>query len=131
MEQPDPNLRAVLGLLLVLAGIVHFINPAMYAPMIPNGLPKDTINYGAGALEVLLGIGVFVPRFRWWSTLGILLLMIVFLPVHVIDYFREVPAIGSKAAAAIRIPVQFVLIGWAWWVHRSSAPTSAAGEGDA
>jgi len=112
------TLRSILGASMILAGIVHFINPAMYGPMIPDGLPKELINYGSGALEILLGIGVFVERFRWWATLGILLLMVVFLPVHVIDYFRDQPAIGSKTIAAIRIPLQFVLIGWAWWVHR-------------
>ena len=106
-----------------LAGVAHFIFPAMYDAMIPDGLPKNLVNYGSGALEIALGLGVFIPRYRWWATLGIVLLMIVFLPVHVIDYFRDVPAIGSKMAAAVRIPVQFVLIGWAWWVHRGSKPS--------
>jgi uncharacterized membrane protein len=118
MEQKKPILRAILGGLLIMAGIAHFISPALYAPMIPDGLPKDLVNYGSGVMEIIFGTGVFVARFRWWSTLGILLLMIVFLPVHVIDYFRDQPAIGSKTAALIRIPLQFVLIGWAWAVHR-------------
>jgi uncharacterized membrane protein len=129
--RPTHLLRTLLGAMMILGGFAHFVFPTMYGPMIPEGLPKDLVNYGSGVLEIALGVGVFVPRLRWWATLGILLLMLVFLPVHVIDYFRDVPAIGSKAAAAIRIPLQFVLIGWAWWVHRSSAPTSAAGEGDA
>jgi uncharacterized membrane protein len=120
------TLRSILGTSMILAGVFHFISPAMYGPMIPDGLPKELINYGTGALEILLGIGVFVERFRWWATLGILLLMVVFLPVHVIDYFRDQPAIGSKTIAAIRIPLQFVLIGWAWWVHTGAKRASQA-----
>ena len=126
MEQKKPILRAILGGLMIMAGVAHFINPAMYAPMIPDGLPKDAINYGSGGLEITLGLGVFIPRFRWWATLGILLLMIVFLPVHVIDYFRDRPVIGSKTVALIRIPLQFVLIGWAWAVHRKGPQTREA-----
>lgn len=114
-------LRSILGIIMFLAGIAHFVKPALYGPMIPDGLPKDLINYGSGALEIALGLGVFIPRYRWWATLGILLLMIVFLPVHVIDFFRDQPAIGSKSIAAVRIPVQFVLIGWARWVHNAGA----------
>jgi len=112
-------LRNVLGIIMFLAGIAHFVKPALYGPMIPDGLPKDLINYGSGALEIALGLGVFVAHYRWWATLGILLLMIVFLPVHIIDFFRDQPAIGSKTIAAIRIPMQFVLIAWAWWVHKA------------
>ena len=111
---------------MVLAGVAHFINPDIYAPMIPDGLPKDAINYSSGGLEIALGLGVFIPRFRWWATLGIALLMVVFLPVHVIDYFRDQPAIGSKTVALIRIPLQFVLIGWAWAVHRKGPRTREA-----
>jgi uncharacterized membrane protein len=120
------TLRSILGASMILAGTFHFINPTMYEPMIPDGLPKDLINYGSGALEILFGFGVFVARFRWWASLGILLLMIVFLPVHVIDYFRDQPAIGSKTIAVIRIPLQFVLIGWAWWVHTGATRASQA-----
>jgi len=116
---------------MILAGIAHFIYPAMYNAMIPEGLPKDLINYGSGALEIALGLGVFIPRYRWWATLGIVLLMIVFLPVHIIDFFRDQPAIGSKTIAAIRIPVQFVLIAWAWWVHKAGASSRVRDQDDA
>jgi uncharacterized membrane protein len=129
MPRSIPTQRAILGAIMIVAGIAHFVFPAVYDAMIPDGLPKDLVNYGSGALEIALGLAVFIPRFRFRCTLGILLLMIVFLPVHVIDFFRDEPAIGSKMAAAIRIPVQFVLIGWAWWVHRGSIPGRAVKKG--
>ncbi|MEX1132251.1 MAG: DoxX family membrane protein [Flavobacteriales bacterium] len=131
MPRSIPTQRAILGTIMIVAGIAHFVFPAAYDPMIPDGLPKDAINYLSGALEIAFGLGVFVPRFRWWATLGIVLLMIVFLPVHVIDYFREQPAIGSKLAAAIRIAVQLVLIWWTWWVHRNSTQERVAEKGAA
>jgi len=111
-------LRTILGALLILAGINHLVQPAMYAPMIPDIFPKDPTNFATGLLELVLGIGVFIPRVRANAALGILLLMIAFLPLHVWDVFRDDPAIGSKALAYTRLPLQFVLIAWAWLVYR-------------
>ena len=68
-------------------------------------------------MELLLGIAVFIPRIRSTATLGILLIMIAFLPLHVWDVFRDDPAIGSKALAYTRLPLQCVLIAWAWLVY--------------
>ena len=113
-------LRAILGAFLVLAGINHFMQPAMYAPMIPDLFPKGPANFVAGLTELTLGVGVFIPRTRSKATLGILILMIAFLPLHVWDVFRDNPAIGSKALAYVRLPLQFVLIAWAWLVHKQS-----------
>jgi len=45
-------------------------------------------------------------------------MMLVFLPLHIIDIFKENPAIGSHQAAIIRLPVQFLFIAWAWYIHK-------------
>ncbi len=104
--------------IMVWAGINHFLKPAMYAPFIPDFLPKDAVNYLSGAAEIIFGIGVFIPRFRSMATLGILVLMLLFLPLHIIDVFATKPAIGSHQVALVRLPIQFVLILWAWYIHK-------------
>ncbi len=111
-------LTFLFGAFMVFAGVSHFLKPAMFFPFIPDFLPKEVINYLAGTVEILLGIGVFVPRFRALATLGILLLMVAFLPLHILDVFKEQPAIGSHQAALIRLPLQFVLIFWAWFISK-------------
>ena len=113
-------LRSILGLIMILAGIQHFRDPAMYGPIIPDALPKDVVTYLSGAVEILLGVGLFVQRLRPLASLGVLILMIAFLPLHLADVFRDDPAIGSKLLAYIRLPLQFVLIGWAWLVYRGA-----------
>lgn len=111
-------LTLLFGAIMILAGVNHFIKPEMYAPFIPDFLPNVTVNYLAGFTEVILGIGVFIPRFRSMATLGILVMMLVFLPLHIIDVFKENPAIGNHQVALIRLPIQFVLILWAWYIHK-------------
>jgi uncharacterized membrane protein len=116
------NLKLILtylfGAFMIFGGANHFIKPEMYAPFIPAFLPSLAINYLAGILEIAVGIGVFIPRFRSMATLGILIMMLVFLPLHIIDVFKENPAIGSHQVALIRLPVQFLLIAWAWFINK-------------
>jgi uncharacterized membrane protein len=72
------------------------------------------IIYISGLAEVLLGLMLFVPKYIRLGAGGILLLMILFLPIHVWDVFSSHPAIGSHEAALVRLPIQFIFIFIAW-----------------
>jgi uncharacterized membrane protein len=111
-------LTFLFGAFMIYGGINHFIKPEMYAPFIPDFLPNQFTNYLFGALEIVCGVGVFIPPFRGWATLGILVMMLIFLPLHIWDVFREKPAIGKHEMALIRLPIQFVLIAWAWFISK-------------
>lgn len=111
-------LTLVFGAFMIFGGVNHFIKPEMYYPFIPDFLPQQIVNFMVGIVEVVLGLGVFVPRFRQLSAFGIFLLMLLFLPLHLWDVFRENPAIGNHTAALVRLPVQFLLIAWAWFISR-------------
>ena len=111
-------LTFVFGAIMIFAGVNHFIKPEMYFPFIPTFLPAPFINYLFGVLEIVCGVGVFIPPFRGWATLGILLMMLIFLPLHILDVFKEKPAIGKHEVALIRLPIQFVLIAWAWFISK-------------
>lgn len=106
-----------LGIIMVTAGVNHFTKPDFYLPFVPDFLPlKEFIIYLSGALEFVLGIGVFIPYFRKHAAFGVFALMIIFFPIHVMDYFRVNPAIGSHTAALARIPLQFLFMAWAAWI---------------
>jgi uncharacterized membrane protein len=111
-------LTLLFGAFMIFSGINHFLKPDIYLPFIPDFLPKVLIIYLSGVVEIVLGLGVFIPRFRHLSALGILWLMLLFLPLHIVDVFRDNPAIGSHSIALIRLPIQFVLILWAWFISR-------------
>ncbi len=103
---------------ILFGGVNHFLKPAMYFPFFPDFLPKEMINYLGGALEIILGIAVFIPQYRQKACFGLFILMIAFLPFHIWDIFKEKPAIGSHQAALIRVPVQFLFIAWAWFISK-------------
>ena len=116
------NLKLILtflfGVFMIFGGVNHFLKPEMYFPFFPDFLPKENLNYLAGIVEIGLGIGAFLPKTRNLATLGILIAMLVFLPLHIWDVFRENPAIGSHKASLIRLPIQFLFITWAWFINR-------------
>lgn len=103
-------------LLMIAGGLNHIFNPKFYNRFIPARFPKLATNYISGLAELALGIGLLFETTRYWAAAGIFVMMILFLPLHVIDLFRERPAIGSRTLAVFRLPVQFLLIWGAWWL---------------
>ncbi len=110
----------VLASFIILGGITHFIQPSLFLLFIPEFLPGNLINYLTGGAEIFIGFIFFFRPARLFATWAILFMMIAFLPLHIIDVFLDNPAIGSKTLAYIRLPLQFVLIYWAWKTNRFS-----------
>ena len=110
----------LLGALMVMGGYGHFTSPALTDNFIPDFLPKQLVHFVTGIVELTLGVGLLLPQYRMQAAWGIFGLMIAFLPLHVMDLFREQPIIGSIKAAQIRVPVQFLLIFMAWFIAKKS-----------
>jgi uncharacterized membrane protein len=102
------------------AGINHFINPGGYIKIIPAYLPfPQVLNLLAGICEVTFALLLISVKTRRYGAWGIILMLIAFLPTH-IDMIVHAPMlVGSilvtPAIAWGRIPVQLLLILWAWW----------------
>ncbi len=112
-------LQVLLALFFVYAGIQHFISPLNFMPFVPEFLPfKMAIIYISGIVEMILGILLLIPKYAKIGATGILVLLLVFLPIHIWDVFSDDPAMGSHTAALIRLPFQFLLIGWAYFIKR-------------
>mgnify|MGYP005873321391 CR=1 FL=1 len=105
-----------MAIMYMIAGSMHFIKPSAYVKIIPEFLPKRrSLNLIAGALEVIFGIGLLFDSSKSYCAIGIIALLIVFFIVH-INMLR-----GGKHSAGVplwililRIPLQFILIWWAY-----------------
>ena len=106
----------IFAVLMIAAGINHMLHPESYAAFIPNWLPGIAVNYITGVTEAAIGIGLLFYTSRRAAAIAAVLLMVCFLPIHLIDAFRTHPAIGSVLLAWIRLPFQFVLIYWSWFL---------------
>ena len=97
-------------------GIKHFTDPLWFQYIIPPYLSFWGLElvYLSGAIEIILGILLFIPRFRKGAAYGIILLLIAVYPANIYLAFNEEPqkliGISSFAASWIRLPLQFLLI---------------------
>ncbi len=103
-------------LLYILAGANHFYNPHFYDAIMPAYIGYHMLLiYVSGACEILLG-ALLIPQYtRKIAAILIIIMLIVFLWLHVqmvIDYWKS----GNQYfwLAILRIPLQFVLIWWAY-----------------
>lgn len=100
----------------ILAGVMHIIKPKMYLRIMPRYLPYlKFLVFLSGICEVLLGIGVLFAQTRKYAIYGIIAMLIVFLMVHFYMLRGEKEGAGiPKWILIIRIPLQFVLMYWAY-----------------
>jgi len=104
------------------AGVNHFRNPQSYYHIIPHYLPFPVVlNILAGFFEILFALMLIRPKSRKVASYGIILLLILFLPVHITMLANAPIKVGSiivtPTIAWARLALQPVLALWAWW-HR-------------
>lgn len=108
-------LRILFALFFVYAGTQHFIKPDFFNAFVPKFLIfKLPIIYASGAIEIVFGVLLLITRYTHVAASGILILMLLFLPIHIWDVITDTPAIGSHQAALLRLLMQFVLIALAY-----------------
>ena len=113
------GLRIVFAIFMIMGGVQHFIKPEFYLPFVPSFLPFSmAIIYLSGLVEIGLGVLLFFKKYTRIAALGILILMLIFLPIHIWDVFSDAPAIGSHQAALIRLPIQVIFIAIAWKIKQ-------------
>ena len=121
------GLKYLLGALFVAAGVNHFVNPAFYLKIMPPFLPFPlALVYLSGVFEVMLGILLLVPRFTPLAAWGIIALLVAVFPanIHMAVNHQLFPEY-SFAALLLRLPLQLVLIAWAYIYTRPAPPTPA------
>ena len=111
-------LKWVLGLAFILAGANHFIHTPFYVSIMPPYLPWHLeLVYISGVLEVLFGAMLLIERFETLAAWGIIALCVAVFPanIHMALNAESYPAF-SAAALWVRLPLQGVLIAWAYWL---------------
>ncbi len=118
----------VMAAFYVVAGANHFANPDFYLPMMPPYLPGHLgLVYLSGLAELILGVAVLVPRLQGLAAWGVILLLIAVFPANIHIALHNVPLGGAAVGAGVwnwvRLPMQGVLIAWAWWYTRPPRPS--------
>lgn len=104
----------------ILVGIFHFFKADFFLNIMPPYLPFPlTLVYLSGAIEILLGSLLMVKKYQTYAAWGLVLLLIAVYPANIYLAFNEAPQkaleVSAFAASWVRLPMQFVLLGIAYW----------------
>jgi uncharacterized membrane protein len=99
---------------------MHFLKPRIFLGIMPKFLPFPLqLVYISGACELLFAILLAIPATRYWGAWLIILLLVAVFPANIqmaISFYRQQnPYLWL---ALLRLPLQFVLIWWAWLYTR-------------
>ncbi|MFL2991800.1 MAG: DoxX family protein [Cytophagales bacterium] len=106
----------------VIVGIKHFIEPEYFLSIVPPYLPYHLeLVYVSGLFEVLFGILILLPKYRYYGAIGLMLLLIAVFPANIYLAQNEIAqeAIGATQEIAIwRLPIQGILIWIAYFIRK-------------
>jgi uncharacterized membrane protein len=120
MRPARAALKHLMAVLYIAAGINHFLNPQLYLRIMPPYLPWPMfLQYLAGFFEFALGVLLLIPKFSRLAAWGLIALLIAVFPANLhmalnMELFPDLPAWYHW----IRLPLQLVLIAWAWLYTR-------------
>jgi uncharacterized membrane protein len=114
--------RIAMAVMLLAAGIAHFVYTQGMALMIPELIPYRTgMVYITGVLEIAAAVAILIPGFQ--KTIGWLLILffVLILPANVYAAFEHVNMKAGDfsgdgtAYLWYRIPLQLFFIGWVYF----------------
>jgi uncharacterized membrane protein len=129
------GLRWLLTAFMVGAGANHFLAPATYVAMMPSALPAPlALVYISGVAEICGGLGLILPATRKLAAWGLVALYLAVFPANLNMAINGLP-LGAHHLPAWalwgRLPLQLVLIAWAFWYtrddRRAVTTTTASG----
>ncbi len=111
---------AIMSAFYIQIGIKHFTDPNWFMPIMPPFIPYHIeLIYASGAFEILFGFMLIFERSRFLAGWGLILLLIAVYPANIYLAFntdvQKEMNISSFLASWVRLPLQFVFIGLAYW----------------
>lgn len=99
------------AIMFILAGIWHFAEPQRFLKMIPKYVERRyAANFLVGIIEILLGIGLFIPDLRINAAYGLIGLLVLVFPANVT---RASDKPTSRNIARLLLQPVFIL--WIYW----------------
>ncbi len=107
----------LVGAIFIVAGALHFKNPAMYEQIVPPYLPAHAeLVAVSGFFEILGGVGAAIPATRRSAGIGLLALLAAVFPanLYMATDAHEFATFAPAWALWARLPIQAFLILWVY-----------------
>ena len=119
----------VLGVAFLRIGFLHFTQPEPFDAIIPPYLPFPRFwTFASGILEILLGLGLILPKMRQRAALCMALLLVLMYPANLNMWVNDIPFGQTRFETRghiIRLLIQIILILVCLWISRRLKGTHA------
>lgn len=106
----------IMGAIYILAGSLHFLKPRIYMKIMPPFLPyhKELV-YLSGVCEMVFGALVMFPSTQSIGAWGLIITLIGVFPanIYMLTSYKG-KRVWYRTVLWLRLPLQFLLIYWAW-----------------
>lgn len=120
MRQVKSISKFLLATFMIVAGTMHFANPAFFLKIMPPYLPfHEELVLVSGVFEILLGALLLIPKYSHLAAWGIIALLIAVFPANIYLYQNQEILPASPTIHLLRLPLQGVFVLWAFWYTRS------------
>jgi uncharacterized membrane protein len=119
------------------AGVSHFAKPDFFEAIVPDWFPNARLtNQVSGAAELVLGLGLLVPKTRRLSAYGLIALLVIVFPANIDMAVNrvEVKKVDGKMTRSVgtakgpqnwvRLPMQIPVALGLWKLARSTSTPS-------
>ncbi|WP_027064864.1 DoxX family protein [Maribacter sp. Hel_I_7] len=113
--------RIAMSIMLLFTAIGHFAFTKGMSMMIPKIIPfKESIIYLTGIFEILLALGLIIPKFQIVSGWALIVFLLLMLPANIyaslnhVNYQKGTFDGNGLIYLWFRIPLQFLFIIWAY-----------------
>jgi len=113
--------RIAMSIMLVFTAIGHFAFTKGMSMMIPNFIPfKENFVYLTGIFEILLAIGLLIPKLKEISGWALIMFLLLMLPVNIyasiynVNYQKGTFDGNGLTYLWFRIPLQILFIIWTY-----------------
>jgi uncharacterized membrane protein len=124
LRTPRNKAAVALGITFLITGSWHFTSPELFDAMMPSYLPfPRRLIYFTGALEILGGAGMILPRTRRIAGIGLAILLVCIVPANIHVAMNNVSLTGMPDHVWyrwLRVGLQLIFIGWALVSSRRS-----------
>ncbi len=113
--------KYLLAIFMIVAGTMHFVNPAFFLKIVPPYLPfhKELVLV-SGFCEILLGVLLLIPKCSHLAAWGIIALLIAVFPANIYLFQNQDLMPASPLVHFLRLPLQGIFILWAYWHTRTT-----------
>jgi uncharacterized membrane protein len=120
--------KVLLTVLFVGSGVLHFVNSDFFMKIMPPYLPWHLeLVYLSGAIEIILGVGLWIPGLSRAAAWGLIALLVAVFPANIYGFQHQELVPAPPLLHILRLPLQLVFIAWAYWHTRPDpAPPSAS-----